>query len=175
MSNSYSRSTATLQPMVQAEYRMPPQHPGAGIAHHRPDLLAPKSLIAMHRAFRADGLVRPEPASLQPLRGIVAQLHASGARRPLRSVVIPAVAGDHCRNGLGFSGQPFVGIMRDDGASGLIARRRPSVRHLPETCHCRMLSSHQARRAALIRVKLLGQAVRLIASLRIARTVWFRL
>jgi hypothetical protein len=46
-------------------------HSGAGIFHHRLDLLPHIRFIAMHRTFRASGLVFPKGASFKALRDIV--------------------------------------------------------------------------------------------------------
>jgi hypothetical protein len=47
------------------------EHSGAGIFHHRPDLLPHIRFIAMYRAFRASGLVFPKGASFKASRDIV--------------------------------------------------------------------------------------------------------
>ena len=48
-----------VQPMAQAQNRMPPQHARAGITHHHLDLLAPGALIAMDWHLTQTGFSTP--------------------------------------------------------------------------------------------------------------------
>jgi hypothetical protein len=52
--------------MTQAQQRMMPEHPRAGIAHYDFDLLASHALIAVHRTICAGWFLATEPASAQP-------------------------------------------------------------------------------------------------------------
>ncbi len=67
--------------VVERQPRVPEHHPRAGVAHHRPDLLAANRLVAVHRAFGAGGLVLLERALLQPRTGVGEQLGTVGAQR----------------------------------------------------------------------------------------------
>jgi len=59
------RFAEAIEPMPQAQNGMPPEHARSGVTHDDFDLLAPVTLIAMHRAIRAGRLFGAEPATVQ--------------------------------------------------------------------------------------------------------------
>lgn len=72
------------------------------MAHNFPDLLAVARMIAVHRAPRADGLLRHKLASFQPLVCVSFQLPAFLAEAVFLPVLIPANQCNHQRDGLFF-------------------------------------------------------------------------
>jgi hypothetical protein len=91
---------------------MPPQHARAGITHHGFDLFTPGRLIAMDRAFGADGFLDPKPAALQPDGGIIQKFPALRAKRRPGRVMVPAITLDHRHERLPFPGQSLIGKAR---------------------------------------------------------------
>jgi hypothetical protein len=86
-----------VEPMAQAQDRMPPQHARAGITHHRSDLLAPGTLIAVNRTLGAKGFSGPKPAALQPGGGIIQQPLTLRAKRRPGSMMDVAVTANAMR------------------------------------------------------------------------------
>ncbi len=87
------------------EHRVAPQHPRPAVAHHLPDPLAHRRLVAVRLAVRAGGLVHAVAALLQAKARVGEQFGALGAEAVARVVgsglvVVAAVEGDHRRDGL---------------------------------------------------------------------------
>ena len=59
---------------------MLPEHPGAGVTHHRFHLFPPRALIAMDGAIGARGFFRAKPAAFQPQPGVIQKLLAFRAQ-----------------------------------------------------------------------------------------------
>ena len=91
--------------MAQAQNRMLPKHARTGVTHHRSDLFAPGGLITVDRAFDTNGLLQPKTAAVEPHGGIIQQLLALRTKGWPGRVMIPAINGDHRRNGLPFPDQ----------------------------------------------------------------------
>ena len=71
------------------------EHSGSGITHHLTYLLAVVRLVAMHRTFGTDWLLRHERADFQPLVRVRLQLTAFLAQPFFLPVHIPAVQSKH--------------------------------------------------------------------------------
>src|ERR1035441_1040001 len=107
--NEGGRLAGAIEPVAQAQNRVPPQHARPRVTHHGFDLFAPRRLIAMDRALHADGLLRPEPAPLQS-EGSIIQKPLTLPARGLPGVVMAlAVTANHRGNRLEFASQALVG------------------------------------------------------------------
>ena len=67
------------------------EHAWAGIAHHLAHLLAHVSLVAVHGALGAYGLVGAELAAVDSAGGVLEERGAAGAQRFALAVVVAAV------------------------------------------------------------------------------------
>lgn len=117
------RFATSIEPMAQAQNRVLPQHTRACIAHYCPDLFPPRALIAMNRAFDTNRFRQPKTAALQPDTRIIQQPLALRTKRQPGCVMVPAITGDHRRDGLPFPGET-LGCKVRRGCPGSI-RRRP--------------------------------------------------
>ena len=88
--------------MADRQNGMPPDHPGAGIAHNHLDVPALFGLVAMHGALIAHRLPIPERALGNPLLRIRQQPGAVFAQILFRAVVGAAVGSDHDGDRSGF-------------------------------------------------------------------------
>ena len=62
--------------MPDRQYRVAPDHPGAGITHDAPDLFPPVPPVTVNGAVGAGWLILPVPAPVNPPYGIVKQFPA---------------------------------------------------------------------------------------------------
>ena len=108
------RFATPIEPMAQAQDRMPPYHARAGIAHYRSNLFPPGPLIAMNRACGTDRFLEAETTARQSDRSIIQQPLALGAKLFPGRVMVPAIAGDHRGDGLPFQRKAFPGKARRD-------------------------------------------------------------
>jgi len=78
------------------------EHAGAGVAHHRPDLLPHVRFIAVHGALRAFRLVVPERTFVEAL-GDIGEEFSTLRAQALRSVMVAMAEDlDHCFDGPAF-------------------------------------------------------------------------
>lgn len=99
----------TIQPVANAQNGVPPRHPWPSVPHHRSDLFAPGSLIAMHGTIGARGFFNAEPAAIQTQSCVVQEVLARDAEDGTRAVVSAAVARYHRGNRTPFPRQSLVG------------------------------------------------------------------
>ena len=128
------RLAETIPPVTQAQNRVTPQHAGTGMAHDRFHLVAPVTLITMHRTTGAGRLLRPKPATIQSHGGIIQQSPAflAGVLRP---------AGGFFPLSLRASGdRQVVELSWEDGPAALVvlrvaaAGRDTSCFNVPRLC-----------------------------------------
>ena len=93
---------------------MPPDHPGAGMAHDGPDLLPHVGPVAVHGAVRAGGLLRPEGALVETLYGTGKKSRAIVADFPFCAVALPAEDPDHGLQGFALPLDSGVGFCHGD-------------------------------------------------------------
>ena len=85
--------------MASGQDRVPPDHPGAGMAHDGTDLFPHVGPVAMDGAVGAGGLFRPEGTFVETLYGVGEKPLAIAADFPFCSVAVPAEDPDHGREG----------------------------------------------------------------------------
>lgn len=96
-----------VQQVQHRQHRVPQQHAGSGVAHHRADPLAHPGLVAVDGTVGAGGLAPAKRAPVNALQGVSLQLRAVRAE-PVRGVVVrPAVHADHDGDGLAFTRDAF--------------------------------------------------------------------
>jgi len=86
------------------------EHPGTGVAHHRPDPLPHGRFVAMDGACGALGLVVAEGALCEAFAGVVAKLAALRAEAFLRAVAAAAEDLDHRFDGSAFGLNLCLGV-----------------------------------------------------------------
>ncbi len=128
----------TIQPVLEAQHRVLPEHARAGMAHDGLHLFAPVAFITMHRTIDAGGLFSPEPAAVQPQGGIIQKALAFQAENSGGVVVVMAIAADHrghrfpfpCQAPAGgwIPGQWESGVIPAPGGNRPMGRARHSVR-----------------------------------------------
>jgi hypothetical protein len=114
----------------QTEQWVFPHHPWTGISHDDPDLFAAIALVAMNRALGTGRFFSAKSAPIQTQTGIVHQAFAIAAQ--VVAMVSAAIDVDHCFNGLEFTGEARVDLMRSRGFhTGIVQdlRRRLHLTH----------------------------------------------
>jgi len=92
---------------------MPKYHTGPGICHNGSDSISLFSLKAMNRAFGTGCFSLLEGTLFKTFYGVVKQLKARMAKRPLTPMMILTIHGDHCFNRPGFPDQPAMFILNE--------------------------------------------------------------
>ena len=103
----FRRFSKTIQPVAQAHDWMFQYHARPGITHHRLDLLAAVTLIAVDGAVRAGGFFRAEAATFQPHICIIQKpLTFPAQRRSRTTMMAPTMNFYHRLHCLPFPVQP---------------------------------------------------------------------
>jgi len=95
-----------IEPVLQAQERMLPEHARTGITHDDSGLLTALALIAVHGTVGAGWLGLAEAAALEPQVGVVQKLLAFGTQPARRLMMVAAVNADHRRHGFPLPRQP---------------------------------------------------------------------
>ena len=93
------RYPSAIDEVASGQDRVPPDHPGAGMAHDGTDLFPHVGPVAMDGAVGAGGLFRPEGTFVETLYGVGEKPLAIAADFPFCSVAVPAEDPDHGREG----------------------------------------------------------------------------
>jgi len=93
---------------------MPPDHPGAGVAHDGPDPLPHVGPVAVDGAVGASRLLRPEGTLVEALQGVGEKPFAILAESIRCAVAVPTEDPDHRLQGLSFPPDSGAGLSHED-------------------------------------------------------------
>jgi len=122
------RFASALDEVTGGKDRVPPDHPGAGMAHDDPDSLPHVGPVAVDGAVGAGGLLRAEGALIETLDGVSEKPRAIAAESPFCAVAIPAEDPDHGLQGFALPLDSGVSFRHGDN----IRRPAPDGKLFPD-------------------------------------------
>ena len=108
------RFSPAVDEVASGKDRVPPDHPGAGMAHDGTDLLPHVGPVAVDGAVGAGGLFRPEGAFVGTPCGVSEKPRTIAADFVFCAVEVPAEDPDHGLKGFAFPLDSGVGFRHGD-------------------------------------------------------------